>query len=295
MRDNQPLCLLTPADDGDAFGAKAVPYLLDDEAIHCLLLGLIAHQATTPLGLRQFAVARTDEIVAVAAITPPRNLVLSRIADDRAVPFLVAQLQQQDVGIPGVIGPEPHAGHFAAAWQASTGQQAQHTMRQRIFQTDTVRVPTSVEGSARAATQMDRPLLLDWVGHFVAESMPLDVRAVADAETMVESRFGDGAGWLLWLNAAGEPVSLAGFGSPTPNGIRIGPVYTPPEHRRRGYGSAVTAATTRLLLDRGHRFVFLFTDLANPTSNHIYQEIGYRPVADFGIYRFLDSDAKANE
>ncbi len=290
MRDNQPLCLLTPAGDGDAFGARVVPYLLDDEAIHCLLLGLMAHQASAFLGLRQFAVARSDEIVTLAGITPPRNLVLSRVADDRAVPFLVNQLQQQDVEIPGVIGPEPHAGHLAAAWKASTGQQAQHTMRQRVFQADAVRVPTSVAGSARAATPADRPLLLDWVGRFVAESMPPDVRAVVDAETMVDSRFGEGAGWLLWLNAAGEPVSLAGFGSPTPNGIRIGPVYTPPAHRRRGYGSAVTAATTRLLLDRGHRFVFLFTDLANPTSNHIYREIGYEPVADFGVYTFSSQE-----
>jgi predicted GNAT family acetyltransferase len=75
-------------------------------------------------------------------------------------------------------------------------------------------------------------------------------------------------------------VSLAGFGGPTPNGLRIGPVYTPPEHRGHGYGSAVTAAASQGALDRGKRFCFLYTDLANPTSNAIYMRLGYRPVCD---------------
>jgi hypothetical protein len=81
-------------------------------------------------------------------------------------------------------------------------------------------------------------------------------------------------------------VSLAGWGGPTPNGIRIGPVYTPPEHRRRGYGSAVTAAASERNLDRGCRFCFLYTDLANPTSNRIYMDLGYEPVGDSAEYRF---------
>jgi predicted GNAT family acetyltransferase len=79
---------------------------------------------------------------------------------------------------------------------------------------------------------------------------------------------------------------MAGFGGLTPNGIRIGPVYTPPDERRRGYGSALTAALTQQLLDGGRRFCFLFTDLANPTSNRIYQQIGYRAVSDVDLWVF---------
>ena len=71
-----------------------------------------------------------------------------------------------------------------------------------------------------------------------------------------------------------------GFGGPTPNGIRIGPVYTPPELRGRGYASALTAQVSQLQLDRGRRFCFLYTDLANPTSNAIYMRIGYERVCD---------------
>ena len=84
----------------------------------------------------------------------------------------------------------------------------------------------------------------------------------------------------------GRPVSTAGLGGPTPHGLRIGPVYTPPAERGHGYGSAVTAAASQAAFDRGCRFVFLFTSLLNPTSNKIYQAIGYEPVIDVDMVRF---------
>ena len=89
----------------------------------------------------------------------------------------------------------------------------------------------------------------------------------------------------LWEDSQ-RPVSIAGFGSPTPHGVRIGPVYTPPDLRGRGYASSLVAKTSQRLLDAGRQFCFLFTDLANPISNHIYQEIGYEPVCDVAEYRF---------
>jgi hypothetical protein len=89
---------------------------------------------------------------------------------------------------------------------------------------------------------------------------------------------------VLWED--GEPVSLAAAGGPTPNGIRIGPVYTPPELRGRGYASALVAELTRVQLEGGRRFCFLFTDLANPTSNRIYQRVGYEPVTDVDQWSF---------
>jgi predicted GNAT family acetyltransferase len=84
---------------------------------------------------------------------------------------------------------------------------------------------------------------------------------------------------------------MVGAGGETPNGIRIGPVYTPPQRRSRGYATSLTAAASADQLGRGRRFVFLFTDLANPTSNKIYQAIGYRPVCDVDMYRFTSGQA----
>jgi uncharacterized protein len=91
----------------------------------------------------------------------------------------------------------------------------------------------------------------------------------------------------LWLWEDGEPVSMAGHTGPTPHGIRIGPVYTPPDLRGRGYAGALVGEVTRHLLDEeGFRFCFLFTDLSNPTSNRLYERLEYRPVRDVLNYRF---------
>ena len=104
---------------------------------------------------------------------------------------------------------------------------------------------------------------------------------------MVERRRSDpDGGWRLWEDD-GRVVSLAGFGSRTPNGIRVGPVYTPPEFRGKGYASALVGRMTAELLDGRHRFCFLFTDLANPTSNGIYRRIGYQAVTDVDQYAFV--------
>ena len=79
---------------------------------------------------------------------------------------------------------------------------------------------------------------------------------------------------------------MAGFSGATPNGIRVNLVYTPPEYRKKGYATSCVAALSQTLLDQGRKYCFLFTDLANPTSNHIYQTIGYQPVCDMNDYWF---------
>ena len=112
---------------------------------------------------------------------------------------------------------------------------------------------------------------------FVEEALP--EAPPEDSSRWLERRAADpDSDTVIWED--GKPVSMGGYGGLTPNGIRVGPIYTPPELRRRGYGTALTAAITRMLLEGGRRFCFLFTDLANPTSNSIYQRIGYRPVTD---------------
>ena len=100
-------------------------------------------------------------------------------------------------------------------------------------------------------------------------------------ERNLESRFGSRGRRLLALGGRrASPCRSSGFSGPTPTGIRIGPVYTPPEHRRRGYATTLVADLSAWLLEQGHRACFLYTDLANPTSNRIYVEIGYERVCD---------------
>jgi predicted GNAT family acetyltransferase len=129
-------------------------------------------------------------------------------------------------------------------------------------------------GKARVAGMADLPLVRAWFAAFERDSGA----GGAVNPKLIEDRLSNGR-VLLW-EMEGEPVSLAGR-TPTVAGVsRIGPVYTPTTHRRRGYGAAVTAELTRATLDAGADQMVLFTDLANPTSNGVYQRIGYRPVSD---------------
>jgi predicted GNAT family acetyltransferase len=159
-------------------------------------------------------------------------------------------------------------------------------MAQRIHRAESAVQPQGVPGAMRRADERDRPLLVEWSEAFAAEAVPH--APAGDADEMVRERLAGvaGAGLFLWEHG-GRPVSLAGCAGRTPNGIRVGPVYTPPDFRGHGYASALTAALTRTLLDGGRRFCFLYTDLANPTSNRIYERIGYRPVSDVDEYRFV--------
>lgn len=148
---------------------------------------------------------------------------------------------------------------------------------------ETLRPPEGVGGQLRPATVADHDLLVRWVEAFNREALGDEDRW--DATRWVEDALRSSSrGVFLWENR--EPVALVAHGGPTPHGMRIGPVYTPPEHRRQGYASAATAAVSQRLLDNGRRFCFLYTDLTNPTSNHIYQAIGFQPVCDVEVYRF---------
>jgi len=188
--------------------------------------------------------------------------------------------------LPGVIGPKARVAQFANAWRAAAGATPRLEISQRIFAADHVDEPRPTTGAMRDYEPAgDRELAIRWMDEFVAEAMPEDAAHPESSPEFVDRREEDPeAGLVVWEDE--RPVSMAGFGGRTPNGIRVGPVYTPPDLRARGYASAVTAALTQRLLDSGRRFCFLYTDLANPTSNSIYQRIGYRAVADSDLWTF---------
>ncbi len=141
-------------------------------------------------------------------------------------------------------------------------------------------------GSARDAGPGDFDLVFAWSSAFHEEATLREPWDPADVERRLRRRLaGDGAGGLrLWVD--GTPVSLAGFGGRTPNGVRIGPVYTPPDLRGRGYATALVADVSREMLVQGRRFSFLYTDMSNPTSNAIYRRIGYRLVCGSAMILF---------
>ncbi len=279
-------------DDTAEFYGCAQAFLLAREAEHNLMLGLCAalRQGNVYQQPPYLAVVEDEgEVIAVAMRTPPYRLILSEMADTRPIP-LMGQDVHEVFGdeLVGVSGPKAVSRTFAEWWSSITGKPHRLNMAQRIYRLEQVRPVSGVSGELRRASEADRDLLLDWETAFEREAIGEADRE--QAERMVEQALSaDPAmrGRFLWWDG-GQPVSMVGYTGPTPNGMRIGPVYSPPGQRGRGYGSACTAAVSQWLLDQGRRFVFLYTDLSNPTSNHIYQNIGYEPVSDVDEYRFDD-------
>ena len=187
-------------------------------------------------------------------------------------------------------GPVTSVEAFAAAYTARTGATVHVAMRERLFRLSTLVPPSGVAGAARRAEPRDVDLLATWQLAFLHEAVaalrpPSDPRpAVHDAATR--------GGLVLW-EVDGRPVAYATARRPLAGTSRVGPVYTPPEHRGQGYGAAVTAAATRWALDHGARHVALFTDLANPTTNRLYPRLGYRPVHDALEVRFVSGPEPA--
>jgi uncharacterized protein len=270
--------------DAGEWLARASP-LLADEARHNLVLGLAGTLRDHPAVYPEHELWLVDDggdAVAAALRTPPYNLVLG----DGSRQGLEALAHEVGGSIPGVVGAVPEVDAFVAACAAAHGVAAEPRVRQGVYALDAVVWPARPPGEPRPAGAADRELLVRWWGEFGAEALgALETDAEQDGRNVDHRLASPTAGIELW-EVDGEPGSAVAFGSPTPTGIRIGPVYTPREHRGRGYASALTAHVSAAQLAAGRAFCFLYTDLANPTSNRIYVAIGYRRVCDSTQYAF---------
>jgi predicted GNAT family acetyltransferase len=173
----------------------------------------------------------------------------------------------------GVNGEHGAVGRFTDVWVGHTHTTATVRRAMRMYRLGTLRPPGGVAGTSRRAGPGDGALVSEWFEAFQTET---DRNHEFDAAAIAHRRLIAGE-LSLWC-VGGDPVAMAAH-SPAAAGVaRVGPVYTPPAQRRRGFGSAVTAGATQAALEAGAEHVVLYTDLANATSNAIYQAIGY--VAD---------------
>lgn len=282
-----PPLRLTHARDADEFERLAFDFLVAREAEHNLLFGIVAGVRS---GLYDqppyFAVVRDgDRVVAAALRTPPFNLILSAVDHEHALALLADDAGRRWTELPGVGGQKRDAEQFASLWVERTGARASLQSNQRVYRLAQVVAPAAMAGRPRPAVGSDVPLLAEWLRMFSQEALRHSPEN--EQSRIAAQRFVSGVGGRsMYLWDAGGPVSMTAVVALTPNGSRIGAVYTPPELRRRGYASALVAAVSQAQLDAGRRFCFLYTDLANPTSNKIYQAIGYERVCDVDEYRF---------
>lgn len=214
-------------------------------------------------------------VVGAAMHTPPYHVVLPGLPGGAAAAIAASML---DAGRTpdGVNGVTRSVAEFVEVWTSRTGGTSQLLMAMRLYRLEKLVPPVAVPGTARVAEDGDRAMVTSWLDQFHHEANP--GRPGEPVASVVERRLAARQLWL-WCEGA-KPVALAGR-SATASGIAlVGPVYTPPEHRRHGFGAAVTAVATQAVLDAGAIHVVLYTDLANPTSNSIYQAIGYVPDHD---------------
>ena len=283
-----PVAEVTKHDDLAEFWGLTGEFFNTDPVLHTVPIAAVARRLDHPDPDDEPPLLMTvhdDGVLVAAALrTPPWPLTLSGVPARWAE--TVADALAGDVELPGVNGPRDAVEAFVVAWSARTGQGAQEHMAQRLYQLGDLEVP-EVPGLARLASEDDVELLTRWRTDFAVEAMGVVPGAEAQEESarILRASLAAGAGYLVWFHDD-TPVSWAGANAPASGMSRIGPVYTPPEHRGHGYGAAVTAACAAWARERGAQHVVLFTDLANPTSNSIYQRIGFRPVVDAAEFVF---------
>src|SRR5438477_1903860 len=281
-----PALSLERPGDAHQFERSAGEFLRAREAENNLSLGMISaltggtRRATA---IPYFSVVRDGDHVIGAAMRLGLWLILADGTDPAALPLVVEDAIRAEPDTPGIVGPKDLAHEAAALWTSRTGVRARLNVAERIYRLQRVIPPRPAPGAPRVAASSERAIVAGWFEGFVSESLPDE-----DATRETAQRNADGwiAGGGLWVWVDGEPVAMAGAGGRTPNGVRISAVYTPPEKRRRGYATSLVAALSQAQLDAGLRYCFLYTDLANPTSNKIYQDIGYEAVCDVDQYTF---------
>lgn len=273
--------------DAQAFLNHTQAALESNEAANGLMLGICARLALYPERITTPPCLKTidDEhgLVLAAIQTPPYNLVVygHRGDLDEGARALAADLVREEWQIPGVLGPSEMARLVAARLGEATGRGYRLERREQVYELRQVQTPVPTHGQLRVATESDAPLVSRWWYEF-----HLDIFGQADAEDTgraAKQRIADGD---VYVWDVGEPVSLAAKTRPTTKGISVGPVYTPPERRQRGYATACVSELSRLLLTAGREFCALFVDVANPVAARVYQRIGYRPLCDYDEYTF---------
>jgi hypothetical protein len=277
--------------DPAAFRRDAAPILMASpgrSSLPLAVLQILVDQPDVYPDFHLWLAVRDGTPVGLAMQTQPHNVIVADPIDPETIEPLALAVHADGHATPGVIGNVPFAQEFTEHLVAATGRRPELIMSEGVWElTDVNDVPTA-PGSARPAVGRDRDLLRSWFRAFAAEALPPEhPRDDERTDANIDHRLaGHGGGFWLWED--GEPVSLSGHHDVPRVGSRIGPVYTPPEHRGRGYATRLVAELSSARLAMGDPACFLFTDLSNPTPNAIYERIGYLKLCDAQEYAFRD-------
>ncbi|GGN38494.1 putative GNAT family acetyltransferase [Actinoplanes campanulatus] len=272
-------------EDVNDFLTRAGAFLRSRPTHHTMAL-----TATEKLRTRQggtdgvvFGRLETDgEVRAIFYGAPSRALNVTCLTPEQA-DVLAGQIVALGHCHSSVTSDHSTATAFAEAWRRHTGATPTLRSRLHLYRLGALTPPAKAPpGRGRFAGEQDHERLMRWCQEFTA-----DVGEIGsiNAASWAGTRFADKS-YTFWETPDGTPVSMAGLNPMVAGQVRVDPVYTPPSLRGRGYAGAVTVEVSRAALAAGATDVVLFTDAANPTSNALYQGLGYRPVTDWAVYGF---------
>lgn len=273
-----------------SFLALMQEVLEEDETANSLMLGVLLRLQEKGNSIEHQPFLRTthdlDGLITGAVFTPPNRPVL--LYNDRpnyhdSISMIASDLIQNQWQPSGVLAAQDTAEAFANFWSKSSSMQTELAMNERLYECTQVRQKGSTNGRLRLARAEELSLLIEW-GIAFSEESGLPETKDQTAERLKAALAAENA--FIWENG-GLPVSMVVKTRPTRHTISVSGVYTPPSLRSRGFASAAVSTLTQQLLNSGYDSCTLFTDLKNPTSNAIYQRIGYIPVTDYTFYRFI--------
>jgi predicted GNAT family acetyltransferase len=265
--------------DVEEYAAAVEAFLKADPCARNVLLTIIDLVRSAPQTYAAapsfWWVANSDAVVGAATWTPPHHLLVSSLPPEAVGDLVTAAIKRSTalgLRLGGVNGPADSARDVAAAWTSATDDTIERDRTILLNELVSLAEVPAPPGARRHALAEDVPLIAGWLDSFSAEvEHPAPTNALAMAGHMVHSEHVD-----VWV-VDGEVVCMVGYRDAA--GVaRIGPVYTPPAHRNRGYGRRLTYEVTALAIQRPDiEHAMLFTDAANPVSNSIYRQAGYQP------------------
>jgi len=276
--------------DPKLFLQETKPCLLRNETQSSMILGIVdslvedinCYGSSVVLSCAK----QQNEIVIVAICTHPFPMLMacSESIQQSQIKDFVLQLSNQniDLNFSGVLGETSVSLWFASEWASVRGLKSELRVHERLFSLNQVS-PQSLKGTMRPTTSDDIPIAVQWFQEFSIEALKEECTEKSKTRFAKKVALGQ---VFFWISEQGVPVSMAGTPRKSPNTISIGPVYTPPTHRKNGFASMLVSALSQEKLNEGFKECILMTDLSNPTSNKIYEAIGYRRVCEMDEHGF---------
>jgi RimJ/RimL family protein N-acetyltransferase len=255
-------------------------FLLNDEYMNNLMLGLLYRILKSPSNPKDVLLKITAQDQMIVLMMSGLYLIIYANTKDHDLYLnTIHYLKDNKIEYPGIIGPNFYCEAFVKAYNELDTHPLKLGMSQRIFVNKKVNHISYMNAKLILAQNKHMHFLVDWMYDFLNDTLeqPTTLSATSKIESMIESQS------LYLLEFDNQIVSMAGAIRPFRKGISVGYVYTPVNYRNKGFATKCVELLTDQLL-KMHDYCTLYTDLANPTSNSIYQKIGYVPIGDSVVY-----------